>query len=213
MKLTNWSYSRYGTWKKCPAILRFDQTSTKPREVHPAAERGTNVHKIVEDYLLAQGDLPDEFVYYRSFLDGLREQGAIPEQQLAIDKNWNQVEWDDPNRWWRGILDASLLLPDFAVIYDWKTGGEYADHREQREIYAAAYHACHPVKTVQVFHVYFDKKQITHGTFFDHEMEDLRGRWEGRIAPMLADDQLVANPGYYCRTCRHSRWNNGPCKF
>jgi hypothetical protein len=214
-KLTNWSFSRYGKWKKCPAILRYDSENKAPYVPHPAALRGSDAHKVVEDFLEGRiSILPDQFVYYSDFLTNLKAADAKAELAIAVDINWNIVPFDSPDRWWRGILDAVVDLEDFSIIYDWKTGNEYAqDHRDQREIYAAAYHALRPVKRIQVFDTYFDKKLNTHATFMSENMPALRERWVGKVAPMLADEMFVPNPGYHCVDCRHSRRNNGPCKF
>lgn len=213
MMLTNWSYSRYGTWKKCPALLRYQMEDTTKREGHPAAVRGQNLHKSVELYLLGEAELPMELAYYKDFFDHLRDQGAVPEMPMALNKNWEPVDWDDPNRWWRGVLDCVIDLDTVANIYDWKTGNEYADHREQREIYAAAYHSLKPTPFVRVFHVYLDKKQNTTTLFHEDEIKDLRKDWELKIEEMFSDKAFAPNPGFYCRTCPYSRWNGGSCKF
>lgn len=215
----NWSYSRYGTWKKCPAILRFQATSTEERVQHPAAFRGNLVHKIVEEYLLGKITVetmsrePLDLSYYTSFLDILREQGAKPELPLALDSSWNVVPWDYPDRWWRGILDCVIDFEDHVVIYDWKTGKEYPDHREQREIYAAAYFALRPVRQIKVFHTYLDDRKNTYTTFYEEDIPVLRKTWERRVEPMLADTVMAPNPGWHCRSCQFSRDKGGPCQF
>lgn len=210
----NWSYSRYGTWKKCPAQLKFQQESDAPYVQHPAAARGQMIHKLVEDYISGKPvPFDDKMSYYVSFLDLLREQKARPEVPIALNEKWEPVEWDDPNRWWRGILDCVVDFPDHSIIYDWKTGKEYPDHREQREIYAAAYHAVKPVSQIRVFHTYLDTRQNTFTVFYAEEMEDLRKRWEGRVAPMLADTTFAPNPGFHCRYCQFSKSAGGPCQF
>ena len=172
------------------------------------------IHKLVEDYISGKPvPFDDKMSYYVPFLDQLREQKARPEVPIALNEKWEPVEWDDPNRWWRGILDCVVDFDDHAIIYDWKTGKEYPDHREQREIYAAAYHAIKPVSQVRVFHTYLDTRQNTYTVFYAEEMEDLRKRWEGRVAPMLEDTTFVPNPGFHCRYCQFSRSVGGPCQF
>lgn len=214
MMLNNWSYSRYGTWKKCPALLKFQMEDTTPRESHPAAARGTEIHKTLENYLLGEIEaLPDNLAYYTDFMANLKANKAIPEMPIALDKQWNQVVWDDENRWWRGVLDCIIQTPEVVHVYDWKTGQEYADHREQREIYAAAVHSIIDVPYVRVFHVYVDKKQNTTTLFHKDDVPDLKKSWEAKIEEMFNDQTFAPNPGFYCRSCPYSRWNGGPCRF
>lgn len=214
MKLSNWSYSRYGTWKQCPAKLKFQLADTGPRTSSPAAQRGTDIHKIFEDFLLNNVYiLPEPFQYYTKFLEALRDAKAAPELPIALDAQWRPVEWDSPDRWWRGVLDCVVFEPQIIHIYDWKTGNEYDDHREQREIYAAAIHSLFDTPFVRVFHVYVDKKQNTTTLFPREDLPELKQKWENRVAPMLADERFVPNPGWHCRSCPYRAEVNGPCPF
>jgi hypothetical protein len=213
-KLSNWSYSRYSSWKKCPALLKFDHESTIPRVASPAMSRGTIAHKVFEDFILGTDEKLHDYEYYRVYLEKLREANAVPEHPIALDKDWKPCEWDDPNRWWRGVLDLVVMAPNEAIIVDWKTGQEYPDHRDQREIYAAAYHSVDPtVDYIRVIHTYIDKKQNTSTLFHRDDIPKLKANWEGRVAPMLADTLFVPNPGWHCRSCRFSKNEGGPCPF
>lgn len=214
MNLKNWSYSRYSTWKKCPALLKFQIEYPMTRESSPAMERGTAAHKTFEDYVLGKTDELGEFEYYRGYLDHLRKNDAKPELPIALDRDWREVSWDDPGRWWRGVLDLVAIGPTEVFIIDWKTGNEYADHRDQREIYAAAYHAKDPEREhIRVIHTYIDKKQNTMSLFHASEMPAIRKAWEDKVDEMLNDRKLAPNPGFYCRTCPYRRDNGGPCYF
>lgn len=213
MKLKDWSYSRYSTWKKCPALLRFQTLAAEKPPMHPAAERGVRMHKNIEMFLLGESELIPELSYYHAFLTHLREQKAVPEVPIALDRNWQPVEWDSPERWVRLVLDAVLPYPTMPVIYDWKTGKEYPDHRDQREIYAISYHSILPAERSQVYHTYLDTRQNTTTVFSVTDIPGLRQKWEIRAGEMLADREFVPNPGFYCRTCHFSRGNGGPCRF
>ena len=213
MKLTNWSYSRYGTWKKCPAQLKFSMEFVGERLQHPAAARGQNMHSNIENYLLGKVELMLELAYYKTFLDQIRDD-AVPELPLALDSDWNPVDWDDPNRWWRGVLDCVVELGNDVYIYDWKSGQEYADHRDQREIYASAYEsAVGPFSKIVVIHCYLDKKQNTISVFKPEDLPPIRKKWEKNVQEMFDDELMVPNPGFHCRFCQFSRERNGPCQF
>jgi hypothetical protein len=177
-------------------------------------DRGTAAHKTFEDFILGHTDDLGEYEYYREYLNKLREVKAVPEMPIALDKDWKQVVWDDPGRWWRGVLDLVALAPTEVIIVDWKTGNEYSDHRDQREIYAAAYHSVDQSRPfVRVIHTYIDKKQNTSTLFHADDLPTVRKEWEAKIEEMFNDKAFVPNPGYHCRSCQYSRWNGGPCKF
>lgn len=213
--MQNWSYSRYGTWKKCPALLRFQSETEERAPTPPAAQRGQDLHKNVELFIAGDTDkLPDLLEYYRGFLEALREYDAKPELGMAVDKDWNPMDFEHPNRWWRGVLDCVVEGEDKIVIFDWKTGQEYGDHRDQREIYAAAYHGFNEEDVpIEVMHVYFDKKVNTISTFQPDDIPDIRKKWESNVEQMFADKRMAPNPGFHCRFCHFRRENGGPCAF
>jgi len=215
MQLTNWSYSRYSTWKKCPAKLKFQHEFPKPRETEGAAHRGTLMHAVLENYLIGDtNELTDELEYYRGYLDKLREYKAIPEMPIALTSDWKPTEWDNENRWWRGVLDVVVMAPEEAIIIDWKSGQEYKDHRDQREIYAATYGAVDDSRPyIKVIHTYLDKKLNTFTLFHRDDLPALREDWEHRIEEMFNDKAFVPNPGFHCRYCPYSRDAGGPCRF
>lgn len=211
----NWSYSRYGTWKKCPALLKFQSEATERAPTPPAAQRGQDLHKAAELFILGKTDeLPELLEYYRKFFEHLRDACAMPELQMAVDQNWKPLEFDDPNRWWRGVFDCVIHGPDKIIIFDWKTGQEYVDHRDQREIYAAAYHGNNIAEVpIEVMHVYFDKKLNTLSIFNPGDVPEIRKRWENNVNDMFSDTRMMPNPGWHCRSCHFRRDNGGPCQF
>jgi hypothetical protein len=214
-KLSNWSYSRYSTWKKCPAKLKFQHEFPKPRETEGAAYRGTLIHSLIEKFLMGDTDeLGDELEYYRPYFLKLREAKVIPELPIAITKDWKVTQWDDEGRWWRGVLDAVVQDENETIVIDWKTGQEYKDHRDQREIYATTYGAIDDSRPwIKVIHTYLDKKKNTFTLFHQDDLPALRKDWEGRIDEMFNDEALIPNPGFHCRYCPYSRDAGGPCKF
>ena len=210
----SWSYSRYSMWKACPRKYKYRVIENLPETMHPAASRGTEIHAHMENYLLGNlGALPPEIDYYQSFLDGLKEIGVHPEIRLSFTKDWTPCEWDAPDRFFRCVLDALVLRPDRAVVYDWKTGKEYPDHINQREIYAVAVSAAHPeLLEISVYHTYLDTKQNTWTTWHRDEIPALREKWEAAIEPMFADTMYEAKPSWMCRFCAFSsRYGTGPC--
>jgi hypothetical protein len=188
--------------------------SKADREQHPAAKRGQDLHKNIEDYLLGKVDLMMELAYYRPFLDTIKSHGAEPELPLALTSDWKPTDWDNENRWWRGVLDCVVEDGPQAMIFDWKTGQEYGDHVDQREIYAAAFDSCRPeFQAYKVIHVYVDKKLNTVSNFTPEDLPKIRKKWEENVDKMFNDKRMPPNPGFYCRSCQFRRDNGGPCVF
>jgi hypothetical protein len=160
------------------------------------------------------GGLPDELSYYKGFLDGLKVQGVLPEHKLAFNEKWEPVAWDAEDLWFRCILDALVLMPTQAIVYDWKTGKEYADHKSQREIYSVAVNAAHPeLFEISALHVYVDSRQNSITSFHKDLMPALRQKWVDNADKMFSDTHFAPNPTFMCRYCAFSRTAGGPCPF
>jgi hypothetical protein len=212
-----WSYSRYGTWKKCPRLYKYrviDNLPEPPMTEGPAV-RGTEIHAMFEAYLKDQiTELTDEFSYYQNFLDGLKAYGVHSEIKLAFDENWEPVDWDAENMWFRCILDALVVQPDRGTIYDWKTGREYKDHADQREIYSISVLSAYPeLYEASAYHTYIDTKQNTFTTFHRDQLPELKAKWKENVRLMFEDTLWPANPSFMCRYCNFSRYKGGPCAF
>lgn len=65
-------------------------------------------------------------------LDGL----AGVEEKIAIDADFNEVEWLAENVWFRGVLDIYYLVGDVAIVRDYKTGFSLSPDLFQLEVYA-----------------------------------------------------------------------------
>ena len=214
----SWSYSKYGLWKQCPRKYKFrviDKLTEPPMTEGPAM-RGIEIHKMFEDYLLGNiAELSNEFHYYTDFLNDLKMVNAWPEIKLAVDKDWNEVDWDSEDMWFRCILDALTLHgSEKAVIYDWKTGKEYPEHIHQREIYACAVNSIYPdVYEIDCYHVYLDSKSVTHTVFHRDQIPALQVKWEKNVQQMFEDTWFPANPSWLCRYCHFRKENLGPCEF
>ena len=215
--MSSWSYSRYGLWKQCPKKYKFRMVDglEEPRMTEGPAVRGTEIHKMFENYLLGEiEELDLEFSYYTDFLNQLKDVNVHPEIMLAVDRDWNKVEWDAEDKWFRCILDALTVHEDRAVVYDWKTGREYPDHVNQREVYACAVSSLYPeLYEIECYHVYLDSKAMTHSVYHRDQIPALKEKWEGYVQNMFDDTWVPANPSWLCRYCHFRKANGGPCEF
>ena len=52
--IDRWSYSRLGTYESCPKKAYYSYVEKIPQEQHPAAQRGTRIHQLAEDYIVGK---------------------------------------------------------------------------------------------------------------------------------------------------------------
>lgn len=212
-----WSYSRLGCYEKCGAQFYYKYVENLPSDSGKAANRGTDLHALMEIYIkTALTKLPPELEFYQNFLDELRasSHSILPEHKLAVNENWEGVEWEDETAWGRGILDL-LVVPagTRATLYDWKTGKEYDDHYEQKELYASLVFAnFRDIVEVDAVHTYLDLRRNTSRTYHRDQAPAMMQRWTERANKMLQED-YTPSPGYYCKWCSYSRGKGGKCKF
>lgn len=215
----SWSLSRLGTYEKCAAKYKFSYIDKLPRgPTGAAAQRGLDKHALLEQFCKGELDrLPADLAYYDSFIRSMRESENMtlfPELKLAMNEKWEEVPYDSPDVWWRGILDLLVLHGGGAVVYDWKTGRVYDDHSQQRELYALALFSHYPeLPEIRAVHVYLDQGQNREQTFHRSQSEQLQAGWVRRVDRMMTEKDFIPNPTYLCRYCNFSRFNGGPCRF
>ena len=138
------------------ALKTFDQPCklpvyfTKVLRMQPdfgfASERGNKIHLEGEHFL--KGDIPKPtkaFELFESEMLSLKKLKAVPELSIAVNKNWEETDYDQYNRTGRVLFRAkfdacvvtSVKKTKTLNIIDYKTGGIYEDHEQQAETYAA----------------------------------------------------------------------------
>ena len=211
-----WSYSSVNCYYQCPAKYKYryrDKLEVE-RLAAPAADRGTSVHLYFERMLIDESyELPEPFSYYNSFIRTLREHNAKAEEIIILEKGWTPAPpWSDG--WVKSVLDASLINGTEARNYDWKTGGIYPEHADQRELYSLMQLCQYPeVETVIGMHVYVDKKENRVSTFTRAQIPELKLKWEEKVRPLYEDEIFPTNPSFSCRYCEFSKAFGGPCAF
>ncbi len=212
-----WSLSSIGTYEKCAyqyKLRYIDKLSTPQRS--DAANRGVNAHAEIEAYIKKDIEkLGEELERHTTLLQGLRDdQSALAEYKVAFDKDWNKVEWDDKNVWYRGIFDLKTRKGDEVTVYDWKTGKIYDEHDDQKSLYSLAAFAEDPaVRWVRAIHVYLDLGKQRARAYSRDEMHQLRELWESRVRKLEEETEWLPNPSFKCRYCPFSKAQGGPCRF
>jgi hypothetical protein len=124
------SFSSLNTYLNvCPHQYQHRYVLKMPFEGNEATRRGTAVHEAMEHRIGRGTKLPKEHAHYETFavtFDKYEESAYTlrVEQQLAVDREGDLVDFFSPKAFFRGKLDLSLVSPDYehAYILDWKTG-------------------------------------------------------------------------------------------
>ena len=240
--LTSWSFSRYNTYSQCPALAKYKFIDKLKEPSAPAMERGDMVHKAAEAFIDGKRpDIIPELEGFGEELKGLAESSASghveTEQPWAFKRNWSRTTWND----WIGCFlrikaDVVRASVPFAKIHtpeattkiaeepyidviDWKTGRyrdeSHAEYIMQLELYALGALKMYPqVQVVNTMLAYTDQSFVFATPPYTRADEPrLRGVWEARIRPMMADRTFEPNPGNACRWCNFRASKGGPCKY
>lgn len=212
-----WSLSKLQTFEKCPLKYKYKYIDKIPDGPSgPAAARGTMLHAAMEAHIVTGDALPAELSMYTGFLGSLKSQEGqvLPEAKLGMKIDWSPCAYDDPDVWWRGILDLLVVSATQGVVYDWKTGKIYPDHDDQKDIYSTATLSKYPhLYEVRAIHVYLDIGKNKEKTTHRNQVADVQKRFEHRVHMMECCVEFIPKPQFLCRYCGYSRVNGGKCQF
>lgn len=209
----SWSLSRLGTYEQCAAKYKFKYIEKIPETQAAAASRGTILHSAIEGFLKGEFDhLPREIEFYADFLRNLRDSTGITEHRIFLDRNWEPCAEGD--HWYSGILDYFIPTTPTLIVYDWKTGRQYDEHYDQKEIYSiAALRSTLGATEARAIHVYLDQRTNTERTYHIDNIDLRMRQWEDRVGKMEEETQFIPNPQFLCRYCSFSKAKGGPCRF
>lgn len=169
------SWSRLSTYQQCPLKfhLSFITKSFKQEEKSIHLIKGEQLHKQLEDYILAkngQAAMPLGFspevrgaLPYVDKLYTLYD-SIHPEAQVACNKEWKPAEWFGKDVAWRAIWDASCLKPNTCFLPDWKSGKVYALGDTYGQLHLSAVIAMErweQLPEVNAAYVYIEHQKVT----------------------------------------------------
>lgn len=207
-----WSLSQYNLYKKCPTAYKFRVLDRVPDPAGPAAARGTDIHAQLEAYLatgLWSGNIRE---FTRDKAEKMREMTYAPEMKIALNAEWQPVEWKDPTAWVRGVIDAFHCTAAEINMGEWKTGKVYDDHVNQRRLYLVLALCAFPeVKKAKIETIYADQDHAQSSELAREELLSEQTHWKTAVQPMLKDTFFSPRPGTHCRWCAFSKEKGGPC--
>jgi len=169
------SWSRLSTFQQCPRKfqLQFISKSFKEEEKSIHLVKGEQLHKQLEDYVLAKnGAQPmplgfsPEVRETLPYVDKLyaNYDSVHPESQVACDINWKPCEWFGKEAAWRAIMDVVALRPQTCFVGDYKSGKiyPYGDGYGQLHLSAAiALERFQDVPEINTAYIYIEHKKVT----------------------------------------------------
>lgn len=230
--ITAWSFSRYGDYKKCPALFKYKHIDKLKEPPNAAMERGSAIHKLAENYV--NGVLRTLPVELKLFADQFKKLKAqkikVVEDSWTWTKEWAaETTWNDwAGAWLRVKLDVGYHVPahNAFVPIDHKTGkfreDKNVEYVEQLELYALAALKKYPDISVASPRLWYLDQGRTYPDpaqgedeleFFRKDEKMLEKTWAARIKPMFADSTFKPTPGDACRWCHFRKANGGPCKY
>jgi CRISPR/Cas system-associated exonuclease Cas4 (RecB family) len=203
-----WSYSALKQYLNCPKqyqevkVLKNVQTTETEQMRY-----GTEVHKALEDYVASGVTLAKNYERFKSLLDELIAIPGtkFPEHKMGLGRDKKACEYDDENRWVRGIADLVIVDGDTAFIVDYKTGSnKYPDVKQLRLMSLMVFEHFPDVNHVKAGLLF-----VMHNSFITEEYNraNIEESW-GHFTPALMrldhsydTDTWQVNPTGLCRYC------------
>lgn len=217
-KVLPWSYSSLTAYENCP--FRYCQEKILkviPRKVYAEANEGVQKHEAIELYL--KGEKPMSDIVLRKLVDStlrdLEHAHFKYEHKLAITKDRQPCEWDDPNCYHRGILDVMYVHPEqsSAYIFDWKNGkvNEYSEQLKANSICVMAHYP--HVTTINTQYVWMKFGKVTAAKVFKDFSDSTWAKFVKRVDKLedaLVTDTWPKRPSGLCKkycpvvSCEHN---------
>lgn len=201
------SYSRLNAYEECPKKFHTIQIQKAVKESEsPQMAEGKATHKALELRVKRETPLPSHLSKYESMmlklLAGPGEK--YPEQQLAINSEFQPVDWFSKDAWCRSIVDLSIVNGPRAVLFDYKTG-KMLDDFTQMKLTGAVFMQHYPqVEEVQLVYLWLKEGKPTKDSLKREQIPDVWSElWPkiSRYQQAFAETNFPARPGRYCRWC------------
>lgn len=207
-----WSYSRLLDFEECPYRVQLYAIDKAPRSSGDAADRGTAIHTLGEEFVKGQlSELPKEFAHFSPFMHDLREAYARDEVELEGDwgfnLNWESTGFFDPDVWGRMKLDAFWRQSKTsAVVIDYKTGKKFGNelkHAGQGQAYAVGTFSRYPeLEFIDVRFLYLDQNDEWSKSFVRKQMPVFRNLITQRALRLTTTINFEPRPSLHnCKFC------------
>lgn len=216
------SYSKLLDFEQCPYRCKLKHIDHIPEAKAPAAERGTQIHQMAEDYVSGKlKKLPPELRHFATEFDVLKH--AFKSNQVSLEGEWGfDAEWLPTaykTAWLRMKADGVYFINnETAVVIDYKTGASYGNeikHGFQILLYAIATFIIWPeLKNIFVELWYIDRDELVQRAYT--RMQALRQvqEFDKRLNKVTSAVEFPANPSIFtCKWCQYGPSKGGQCEY
>jgi RecB family exonuclease len=222
--VSTWSYSALKTFEECPYRIYIQRVKKIPEPPSPAADRGTAIHKLAEDFVKGEiGELPIELTKFADDFHELRAMFADAKVELegewAFSVEWEPTAWMGPQTWARIKLDAMVHQDETSArVIDYKTGKKFGNeipHAQQCLLYAIAAFFRYPnIELVQTELWYLDKGETTKRVFNRSEAMQFAPGFHRRGVIMTTTNDFAPTPSKdSCRWCPYGKGEHPECTW
>mgnify|MGYP003630079845 FL=1 len=151
--------------------------------------------------------LAKNYMRFKKMVDTLIAIPGIkyPELKMALTKNLEKCDFDDENRWVRGIADLVIVDKDYAFVIDYKTGSnKYPDPKQLRLMALMMFSYFPQVNKIKAGLLFVMKNSFIDETYERKDIKDSWGKFEvplKRLETSYNNDQWVPNPTPLCGWC------------
>ena len=219
--IKSWSYSKLIDFEQCPLRVKMKHVDRVPEVKAPAAERGTMIHQLAEDYVSGKlKKLPPELAKFsnefESLLREFKAKHVSLEGEWGFNKDWLPTNYK--TAWLRMKGDAILFAGNRAIVIDYKTGQSYGNeikHGEQIQLYAIAVFIREPqIDTITVELWYLDKDELTQKTYTRAQALRYIQPFDQRAHALTSATAFPANPNIFsCRWCPYGPAKGNQCSY
>lgn len=212
------SYSRISTFENCPRQyqLKFILKSYPDDSDNPYFKRGNEIHEQLDKYtkfkkgVLIEPLLNEAALNAKPIIDKIIDQfeTVYSERRLAIDKNFQPVDWFDKSTYYRVIYDLTALRNVECLSIDWKTGKvrPYDEKGGQLHQSAAVLFGIYPeIEKITCAYNYVDHKQSAKIKFTRNDADELKESLMEKHARVNAEKDFEPKKNPNCRFCLASK--------
>ena len=215
-KLNRWSFSSLMNYERCPHSV-YPGSANYDRPRPEAAQRGIEMHKQIEDFLVIGHETSVNPFPGLPFED-LAKKNPICEEKWGFNDKWYPTK-DKP--WLVCQIDAYEIEGSLSLltVYDWKTGkrtGNEVKHTQQMQLYLCAATLQFPlIKNFTSSLWYVDQNLIVPGkSYTADQLNPIAQRWDKRGKKMTSDTEFEAKPSKSnCRFCDRRKDAGGNCEY
>lgn len=206
------SYSGLSLYRQCPHRWHDNYVLGNRQPSGAAADRGTYIHELLEDYFLGKTPYPSGNALLKKWTDqitALMAHSPTAEGEVAVSRDWAPVSFADPVAYVRGKVDLTFQTAA-RHIYDWKTGKVYPTHAEQGQVYVALSPECDDY-VVQMW--YLDQPHhIAEWKYTRKDRDEIIVKLVDEVDALRSATEYPATPNDGCQWCHLSWRNGGDCK-